>query len=404
MTPSWFIAKRFFTAQRGGFLSFITTFAIIGVTLGTAALIITLSVLDGFEKEIKEKVVGFTAHIQTQGFQNKPLLNYQESVEIVKKELPEICTIVPFVAREAIIRVNENVDGIFLKGIDIDNDISLVRTFLTEGRYLSKTATNLREIILGKNLARRLNAKLGDKVIVFSLSMDKLFIPHPRVMQFQIVGLYESGMAEYDNVYVYTNLENTQRLFQMQNGVSGFDILVHDLQKVDYAARRIDDLLGYPHYSRTVLQTYRNLFAWIDLQKKFSPIILALIIVVATVNIIGTLLMFVLEKLKEIAIIRSMGMSRSGVQKIFIVQGLLIAIIGIVIGNVLAFILCWIQLKYKLMSLPSEVYYMLHVPMLLRWENFVIVSIVTLVLCLLTTIIPSRAAAKIDPITALRFG
>jgi lipoprotein-releasing system permease protein len=180
--------------------------------------------------------------------------------------------------------------------------------------------------------------------------------------------------------------------------------LVNNIEHVDETARQVEDLLGYPHHARTVFQLYRNLFSWVDLQKQLSPLLLSLIIIVAVVNIIGTLLMFVLEKTKAIGILKSLGAGQGLIQKIFILQGLMIAAVGIVLGNILAFVLCWIQLTFRLISLPSEIYYMNSVPVTLNPLIFIVVTAVTLFLCLLTTIIPSRSAARLDTVTSLRFG
>jgi len=400
----WFIAKRFFRSQRRGFLSFITSFAVLGVMLGTAALIITLSILDGFEKEIKEKAIGFTAHIQTFGFSNKTLPYSKKIVEEIKEKVPTVKAIAPFAAREAMIRVHESVDGIFLKGVDPTNDISLVRNTLIEGKYFSSGIPHVPEIIIGKKLANKLHASIGDKVVVFGIGGKSVQSRQPRVKQFILSGIYESGMSEYDDMYAYVHLDDAQKFLQLFDAITGYDILVNDVSKVQETAQKVDELLGYPHYSRTVFENYRNLFAWVNLQKEFSPIILALIIVVATVNIIGTLLMFVLEKVEAIGMLRTMGVSKKGIQNIFISQGLLIGSVGIFFGNILAFIVCWIQFKFKILTLPSEIYYMTHVPMLLRWENFILVTIIALFLCFITATIPSRAASKLDPVQALKFG
>ncbi|MDI6767486.1 MAG: ABC transporter permease [Bacteroidota bacterium] len=403
MNLSWFIAKRYIqTNRRNGFLSFITTIAILGVMLGTAALIITLSVLDGFEKEIKEKVIAFTSHIEVRGFQNKTLSDYRQSIENLKKEIPNVKAISPFAAREGMIRFKDAVDGIYLRGIDPSIDVLTSRQHIVAGEFLSASTEGSREIVIGRKLANRLNVEVGDKLVVFALPSDNSL--QPRAMQFQLAGIYESGMAEFDDIYAYTNLKDAQQLFQLGEGVSGYDVLVNDIANVDETARQIQHLLGYPHYSRTVFQLYRNLFSWIELQKKMSPILLSLIIVVATVNIIGTLLMFVLEKMKAIAILKSLGAGPKLIRKIFRLQGLAIAVSGIVLGNLLAYILCYLQLKFKIISLPSDIYYMDAAPILIRPENFIIVTIAALLLCMMTTLIPTRAASKLEPVTALRFG
>lgn len=403
MSPSWFIAKRYLQAhRRSGFFSFITSIAIVGVMLGTAALIITLSVLDGFEKEIKEKVIAFTSHIEVRGFQNKSLSNYRESIEHVKKEIHNVKGLSPFAAREGMIRFKDAVDGIYLRGLDPSIDVLTSRQHIVAGRFISASTEAIPELVIGRKLANRLDVEVGNKLVVFALPSDNSL--QPRAMQFQLVGIYESGMAEFDDIYAYTNLKDAQKLFQLGESVSGYDVLVNDITNVDETARQIQNLLGYPHYSRTVFQLYRNLFSWIELQKKMSPILLSLIIVVATVNIIGTLLMFVLEKMKAIAILKSLGAGPKLIRRIFRFQGLAIAIAGIALGNILAYILCYIQLKFKIISLPSDIYYMDAAPILIRPENFIIVTVAALLLCMMTTLIPTRAASKLEPVTALRFG
>ncbi|MBI5475636.1 MAG: ABC transporter permease [Ignavibacteriales bacterium] len=403
MNTAWFIAKRYLEShRRNGFLSFITSIAIIGVMLGTAALIITLTVLDGFEKEIKDKVIAFTSHIEVRGYQNIPVTNYKESIQKVKHQIAGVEDIAPFAAREGMIRSSESIDGIFLKGIDPASQVLTSHQHIISGRYIDVARRDKPQIVIGKKLANRLNVNVGDKLVVFALPQSKGL--QPLAKQFELVGIYESGMAEFDDINAYTNMADAQQLFQMGENISGYDITVHDITKVDEVAAQVQSLLGYPHYARTVFQLYRNLFSWVELQKKMSPILLSLIIMVATVNIIGTLLMFVLEKTHAIGILKSLGAGPKLVKNIFRLQGLLISIIGISLGNLLAFVICWLQLKFKILSLPSDIYYMDTVPMMLRWENFVFVSLVALLLCMLTTILPSRSASKLDSVTALRFG
>ncbi len=405
MSVSWFIAKRYLQShRRERFLSFLTGFAILGVTLGTAALIITLSILDGFEREIKEKVIGFTSHIEVIGFQNIPLAHFSQSLQRVHDSIPGVKSIAPYAAKEGMIRSRDGVDGIFLKGIDPVLDLSTARTHLIEGRYLSSTPEKSPQIILGGKLARRLNVGVGDKLVIFALPAGAGEGLQPRAMQFQLVGIYESGMAEFDDIYAYARLEDAQKLFQLGGNVTGYDVLVKDISRINMVAKQIEETLHYPHYTQTVFQLYRNLFSWAELQKKLSPILLSLIIVVATINIIGTLLMFVLEKIRAIAVLTTLGATPGLIRSIFILQGFVIAAIGIACGNILAFGFCWMQLKFKLISLPSDIYYMATVPISLSLQNFVVVTAVALALCLLTTLLPSRAAAKLDPVTAFRFG
>jgi lipoprotein-releasing system permease protein len=414
MTFSWFIAKRYLQATRkSGFVSFITGFSILGVTIGTAAVIVALSIISGFENEIKEKVFSFTSHVQVVGFQNLPLREYEQSLHIIKERIPDVVAIAPFVAKEAMIRAGDKVDGVLLKGIDPNNDLITVRGYLVEGRYLKGNQGEVRgqrpevsELVIGGKLAAKLGVSIGDKVVLFGLprlSRSEAETLHPRAIMFQVVGIFESGMAEYDDIYVYSTLNDAQRLFQLGNTIHGFDIIASDLTRASSVGSEIQKLLGYPHYARTAAQLYRNLFAWIELQKKPAPIFLGLIIIVAAVNIIGALLMLVLEKAQGIGVLKSVGAAPSDIRTIFLLQGTVIAAIGIFLGNVLAYVLCWVQVTFKPLSLPSDIYFMNTVPILIRPEHFIIVSIVVLLLCVAASFVPSRAAAQLDPTTTLRF-
>lgn len=404
MSYTSLIARRYLRSGRNnGFFSFITAIATLGVTLGTATLIIALSVLGGFEREITEKVVGFTSHVQVLGFQNIPLKNYQRNLSLIEKEIPLVRAAAPFVAREALIRSAEGVDGILLKGIDPVDDISATRRYITAGKYdLDREQGGLPKLVIGKKLASRLALGIGNRATVFGIG--KLAENgQARVMQFRVTGIYESGMTEYDEVYAFTDLRDAQALFQLGEAVTGYDLDLTQVDSASVVAYRVQDLLGYPHYGRTVFETYRNLFSWIDLQKKPVPIILGLIIIVATVNIIGTLLMMVLDKTREIGVLSAMGATRWGITRIFVRQGMTIGVAGTALGNLLAFGLCWSQAEFRFFSLPSDIYFMSSVPILLRPEDFLLVSALTLALCLLSSMLPARLAARVRPVSAIRF-
>ncbi len=402
MRVEWFIAKRFLQSrQKGGALSFITIFSILGISLGTAALIIALSILAGFEKEIKDKVIAFVTHIQVQGFQGKPLPSSIETLKRLNNEFPEIESASPFVAREGMVRSKNSVEGIFIKGIDTQQKHVSLTKYLVEGNQLQTTESSA-QLIIGKKLARKLNINISDKVIVFGISNTGEQW-QPKVKEFTVRGMYESGMAEYDDIYAFTDISSAQQLFNMKNEISGYEISVNDISSVGAVARTLSESLGYPYYVRTMFQTYRNLFSWIELQKKLSPILLVLIIIVATVNILGMLLMFVLEKVKAIGILSTMGATRKHLRRIFFYQGILISLIGISVGNILGLIICLLQQEFQILSLPSDIYFMTSVPIQLQPENFFLVSTVAFLLAIATTFLPSRAASKIDIISAIRF-
>jgi len=386
------------------FISFITVIATIGITLGVASLIITLSILDGFERTIKENVVSFTAHMQLFAFQNQVLPEYETTRRAVMERNPEVVEMAPYLSREGMIRSKTDIDGVVIKGVDPQNDISAAKRRLVEGIYdLEEPERGLQKVILGRRLADKLEAVVGGRVVVYALGGPALSLAQARVMQLEVAGIYETGMADYDGSVVYVNLTTAQRLFQVGRMVSGFDILVSDQSTLEGLARRIPEQLGYPYYARTMYQMYRNLFTWIDLQQKPIPIILGLIIIVATVNIIGTVLMMVMEKAREIGALRTLGMKKAALLRIFLTQALLIGAIGTLAGNVLAFVVCWLELKYRFFALPSGIYFMTHVPIELSVLNFLVVSILAVAMTLLAAYLPARFASKLDPVALIRF-
>lgn len=405
MPVSLFIALRYLRSRHHrGFISFITGIAIIGVALGVASLIITLSVLNGFERTIKENVVSFTAHMQLFAFQNQLLGEPDRTLQEVKLRHPEVMEMAPFLSREGMIRSEATMDGVFIKGVDPANDVSAAKTKLVEGDYrLDNLEKEGEGIILGRRLAQKLGVGPGGRVLLLSLGGSSVSLSQTRVMQFEVRGIYETGMGEFDESYVYIHLKNAQRLFGVGPVVSGFDILLSDLTKAAALAASIPEELGYPYYARTTDQMNRNLYTWIELQKKPIPIIIGLIIIVATVNIIGTLLMMVMEKAREIGVLRAMGSKKRLLMNVFLFQGMVIGLAGTVLGNILAYGLCWMELRYQFFSLPSGIYYMTHVPIDLSVEVFVLVSLLTLVMCFLSALIPSRIAAQQDPIRLIRF-
>jgi lipoprotein-releasing system permease protein len=398
------IAHRYLRSGRNdGFFSFITLIAVLGIMLGTATLIIALSVLGGFEREITEKVVGFTSHVQILGFQNQLLPDPEANARRIQRTFPVVTSVSPFVAREALIRSREGVDGILLKGIDPVRDNSTTRRYVVKGTYaLEHPSGGLANIVIGRKLAARLDVGVGDKVTVFG--MGRLAERGPaRVMQFRVTAVYESGMAEYDDVYAFTAIGDAQILFQTGGDVTGYDILVSPVDSAASVADGVRDLLGYPHYGRTVFESYRNLFSWIELQKKPVPLILGLIIIVATVNIIGTLLMMVLDKTREIGVLSTLGATPWGITMIFVRQGMLIALVGTILGDAFALTACWLQAEFHLMSLPSDIYFMSSVPILLKPEYFLLVSAITLALSFISSMIPARLASRLRPVNAIRF-
>lgn len=409
MTFPSFVARRFLqfqkTTRSQNFISFVTLISILGVALGVASLIIALTILGGFERELKEKVIGFTTHIQVTTFTNQPVRYYQNIEEKLKQEIPQIRSVSAFIAKEGMVNFGEATEGIIVKGLEHVSDESGIRQYLVEGDLkFDQLAEGLYGCVVGRKLLTSLGATLGDTVLVFGLQGHIQTTLAPNVMAFVVQGVYESGMSEYDDIYFYVGIPAVQQLVNYEDAVTGFEITLMSVDAAPEVAAKIMEVLGYPFNARTLFQLYRNLFTWIELQKEPIPLILGLIIAVAAVNVIGTLLMLVLEKRKQVGILRSLGASATSIKRIFVINGVIIAVVGTAAGNILGFTVCWIQQHYQLMSLPSTIYFMKTVPIYFQAEHFIMVSAISITLCVIASYIPARLAAKLDPIKAIRLG
>jgi lipoprotein-releasing system permease protein len=225
----------------------------------------------------------------------------------------------------------------------------------------------------------------------------------PNIEKFVVTGIFESGMTEYDDTYAYTSLTTAQKLFEIGDNITGYNIKLGDISKIDSLTIHLGKSLRYPHSVRSVYQLHRNIFTWIELQKEPIPIILALIILVAVFNIVGTLLMIVLEKTNAVGILKTLGSKRKQIISIFLIHGAILAIVGIAFGSVLGYLLMFIQDRFNIITLPSSVYFMSKVPFQITADTFIVIAVITFLLCILASLIPSYIASKIKPVNALRF-
>jgi len=317
---------------------------------------------------------------------------------------PFIEDISPYASNLAIISSKFVQEGVNIKGILPENKSLKLKENIILGTYSFASDKNP-AIIIGKKLADKIFATVGEEVTIFALnknqipSLDNL----PNIQKFVVTGIFESGMAEYDDLNAYTKIESAQSLFNFRDNITGYDIKLNDISKIDSLTTLLSKDLRYPHSVRSIYQKHRNIFTWIELQKKPIPIVLGLIIIVAVFNIIGSLLMIVLEKTNAIGILKSLGAMNRHISRIFVYQGIFLAMIGIILGNLLAYLLMSLQLKYNIISLPSSVYFTSTVPIILTSKIFIGVSLITLILCLTASFIPSYIASRVKPLSSLRF-
>lgn len=368
------------------------------------ALILSLSVLEGFEQSLRENSIKFTSHIHLVGFRNKALPNYPAVIAKLKQEMPEIKSVAPTIEREGLVRSHGEIEGVRLKGIDAETEIALRPKKIVEGRFVFSNVRSS-EVLIGKKLARKLNCTVGDSLIITTILTDENGQPNPLIRQFRLRGIYETGMAQYDDIYVYLPLETSRVFFQFpENSVSGFDIMLYSIDNVDIVARSIGDLLGYPYFALTVTDLNSSMFAWIELQKKPIPIVLGLISIVAVLNVLTMLLISVVEKTHSIGILRAIGMQGRDIRRIFILQGVGVGAAGTFVGCGLGYLICGLQHWFGVIRLEGDVYFVDVLPVAFSLWHLVTVVGFSLIISFLATLIPAWIATRISPVKALRFG
>lgn len=406
MSFSLFISKKFTLSRKDSrFITLISSISILGISLGVAALIIALSILEGFEKVIEKKITDFDAHINISSYRTV-LPNYKRFLPRINEILNHYALDVsPYTSNLVIISSQKVQEGVNLKGIFPENKSLTIKDNIVNGSY-SLNFTDIPELIIGKKLAEKLFVDVGDEVTIFALSKNEIPSPDnpPSIQKFLITGLFESGMAEYDDLNAYTNIKSAQNLFKYGDNVTGYDIKLNDVSKIDSLTSVLSKHLRYPHAVSSIYQKHRSIFTWIELQKKPIPIVLSLIILVAIFNIISSLLMIVLEKTTAIGILKSLGAQHGQITRIFLYQGIFLGSVGIILGNILAYVILDVQMDYNIITLPSSVYFTNTVPIYLSIKIFLIISGIALLLCIAASLIPSTIASRIKPINALRFG
>lgn len=410
-----FVAWRYLRRAQGrsegrDFLRFITYVAIGGVAVGVAALVLSLSIVRGFSQEIQSKIIGFGSHIQVGNYLQEGTLASAETIEEQLQQFEQVSRVSPVVENFVLLRRSaESIDGVALIGVNDPPPFMAGR--VVDGAFQLETdASQLPGMVLGRQLAQRLGIEVGDRVTAFSLRQpagdDRPEGPlvQPRVKQFRVTGVYETSLANIDDLYAFTALRPARELLNIPSShVTRFDLSVRDIQRVDSTAARIQRSIGFPISARTIYERQRGLFAWVNLQRSIIPLVIGVIVLVAAFNIVGILLMIILEKTREIGVLGSLGASGPQVRRLFLTLGALIGGLGVTMGEALALAIGYAQIRFDIIPLPAEAYYMSSAPVSLNPIDFVLVAAVAFVLCLVAAYVPARVASRIEPVQAIRF-
>jgi lipoprotein-releasing system permease protein len=397
--------------RRNHFISFISLTSMLGIALGVAALIVVLSVMNGFQKEVRARILGVVAHVQITGADNR-LADWQ-AVAREAVAHPQVAAAAPFVNAQGMLVFGASVRGAVVRGIvpQLEEKVAEIGLHMTVGK-LESLAPGEFGIVLGAELARALGARAGDKVTL--IAPQGLVTPAgilPRLKQFTVVGLFEIGMFEYDSGLALIHLEDAQKLYGMGDRASGVRLKLHDLFQSREVTRDLITRLRGDLYVSDWTRSHANYFRAVQIEKTMMFIILLLIVAVAAFNIVSTLVMAVTDKQPDIAILRTLGASPGGIMKIFIVQGALIGAIGTLIGVAggialalnIDVVVPLLERLFNFQFLSREVYYITDLPSDLQSSDVVTIALVSLALSFFATLYPSWRAARVNPAEALRY-
>lgn len=407
MNFKWFLAYRYFRPGKTGnsFLSFIKIMAVTGVMVGSAGLLIALSIVHGFKSVIQEKILGYGSHISVMTFTEEPLFRSDTLVTFLIQH-PDIEASQAVVTAQGMVQTRDFVEGTYIKGVDSSGDLSDIRRYIRDGVYdLGLDEEGLPGAVIGARLARNLNASVGSILTVYAIRGMPSPLNMPRIRQFHLSGIYHTGIDQFDDVLMLIDRRYARELFEMEHPLANHvELRIRDLDLIEQVTADLDLLLPFPYYTETIYERYRSIFAWINLQEQTIPFVIAVMIIVAAFNLIGTVLIMVLERTRDIGILKTMGANDKSIRSIFLTEGLIIGAAGLVLGILLSLAFFFIQDTWQVIPLPEESYYMSSAPVAPRFTDFILVTLVTLTLCTLASWLPARVAARLNPLSVISFG
>ena len=408
MHLDWFLASKYFSGKRreAGFLSFVKYMAIGGITLGSASLLLALAITHGFSDVIANKLFEFGSHVKVQGFGSYPVGRVDTLLPFIKNNYP-IESAAAVVQGQAIIQNSGSVEGAFVLGIEESQHFSYIAKYISSGSFsLEKNQQFDKEgILLGGAMAKRLGAKVGDKITIFAFPNTNSQTSAPRIDQFEVRGIFSTEIDEIDDVVCYIPLESSRKLFgYFPSEASFIETRINDVTKLWETDASLNDGRLFPYITENIYETYSSIYAWVALQENSIPFVISVMVVVAAFNLIGAILMMILERSKDIGVLKTLGAQKSSLIKIFVIEGLFVALWGLAFGISLAYGFFWIENTYHFIQLPSENYYMSQVPLKPHLFDLLMVSSVTVLLSLLAAYIPARVAGNIDPLKTIAFG
>jgi lipoprotein-releasing system permease protein len=407
MNFEWFIGIRYLTTRTGeAFISLISLLSLAGVTLGVTALIVVIAVMSGAEADLQQRILAVQPHVMVGQYGGR--LNNPEAITRQLRQMREVTRVSPVIFAQIMLRSRKAMAGAVLKGVQPSEETLIIGPELAARMQARRSGPDggpaqIPGLVLGKVLAETLAVTTGDTVNVMVVDSRRTATRRlPAMQQVTVIGLFDSGMYDYDKQYACLHLAEAQQVLKMPDSVSGIELQVTEPFGAAEVAGRIGARLGYPFYARDWMQTNRNMFVSLRLQKTVMFIILILIVLVAAFSITSTLVMRVKRKTRDIAILKALGATPRRIRRVFMVTGMLISAVGTGLGTAIGFGICMVLKHYPIIELPADVYYFTSLPVRLELRDVLIIVGATLLISLVATILPARRAAALHPVDGLR--
>ena len=407
MKFEFYLSRRYFSSARSGkgFLSFIKRMAIGGVALGSAGLLIALMIVHGFKSVIRDKTLDFGPNITIETYGGQRIERADTLVNWAM-QFNGVTQVIPIIQGQGMVQVGDRVEGSFIKGVPQYGDLTGIPGFVKNGLFdLGEQPDGKSGAVIGARLARSIGADVGKVLTIFAASGIPSAENPPSVRQFVITGVYQTGIEQFDDVTVYILDDHARYLFDFAPAeASLMEVRVGDLTTISAINEQMNEAVFFPYYAASIYETFGNIFAWIDLQEQTIPLVIGVLVIIAAFNLIGAVLMMVLERTRDIGILKTMGATDRQVRRVFLLEGLWVAVWGLVLGLAIALVFFFVQDTWQLIPLSEDNYYMAYAPVEIQYLDFVWVSIVTIVLCLLASWLPAGVAARTQPLRVIAFG
>ena len=397
MNFPFYLSTRYLrSTQKGSFTRIAGILSVAGLAVGIAALLITLFILNGFERVISQKISDFDGHIRIRHFLNEPIQKDIAGLDSIQAAYPMQIARSSFIQGQALLRKGKQAEGVIVEGLE-PRGMRFISSMMVDGVPI----INPDETIIGQRLAEQLGISVGDRIVLFDI--ETLHGSQKRLGQFKVSGLYHSGMAEYDHSLVFIALEAAIKLFAMNEKISGEVLRLNKPFMYRTISQELSNALAYPYMVINWKEKNRALFKWMDVQRWPILFIFGLIALVGVVNIISALAMIIIDKTRQIGLLNSLGLSNGDIKKVFLIKGLIIGVGGSLSGSALAVILAVMQNTFKWIKVPEDVYFMDFIPLDVNWMDIGIIILFALITSVLAALWPTIRAGQIDPATALKY-